>query len=291
MNKEVQMPTSYQGKSLPSTKQRIRIYHHHHARFFYETTIKHHLFTIAAVIISIVLLISLTFHFSYTKNAFNINQISAVDILIATYNTLFRLFISYILAMIISIPLALLIVSTPKTQRILLPIVDVAQSIPVLAFFPVAVTFFTAYGAFELAALFILVMVMLWNIVFPTIEGLQTIPEDITSAAKVFNVRKQRKFWYITLPAIFPYLVTGSLLAWAQGWTTIIIAEVLHTYIPHGNPSQDLLGLGSLLVDANASGLITLFLVTLIIMILIITLVNLFIWQRLIHLSQKFKFD
>jgi NitT/TauT family transport system permease protein len=125
---------------------------------------------------------------------------------------------------------------------------------------------------------------MLWNIVFPVIGGLQTIPDDIKSAALVFNVRGWRKFWYITLPAIFPFLVTGSLLAWAQGWTIVIVAEVLHTYIPHGTPSQDLLGLGSLLVDSSAQGKNGVLLAALTAMILLVTLLNLAVWQPLLHL-------
>ena len=111
------------------------------------------------------------------------------------------------------------------------------------------------------------------------------------SAALVFNVRGWRKFWYITLPAIFPFVVTGSLLAWAQGWTIVIVAEVLHTYIPNGTPSQDLLGLGSLLVDANAQGKNTVFLAALAAMILLVTVLNLAVWQPLLHLSQRFRFD
>ena len=273
-----------------TSKNKIKIYHRH-SMIYYETTIKRHLLTILVVIAFFIVLVSIIFHFSNPQNSFDINQISTKEILIATLNSFFRLLIAYIISMVISIPLALLIVSTPRVQRILLPIADVLQSVPVLAFFPVVVTFFTAYGRFELAAIFILTTIMVWNIVFPTVQGLKTIPNDIEDAAFVFNVKGFKKFWYITLPAIFPFIIIGSLEAWAQGWTTIIVAEVLHTYILHGTPSQDLLGLGSLLVDSNASGKNTLFLVTLIIMILLVTLINLFVWQRLIRLSERFKFD
>lgn len=198
---------------------------------------------------------------------------------------------AYIVSLAVSIPLALLIASTPKVQRILLPIADVLQSVPVLAFFPVVVVFFTAYKAFELAAVFVIFVSMVWNIVFPVIGGLQVIPDDIKSAAIVFNVRGLRKFWYITLPAIIPFVITGSLLAWAQGWTIVIVAEVLHTYIPHGTASQDLLGLGSLLVDSNAQGETAVFVATLAVMIVLVAFMNLLIWQPLLHFAQRFRFD
>jgi NitT/TauT family transport system permease protein len=161
----------------------------------------------------------------------------------------------------------------------------------VLAFFPVLAAFFVAYNAFEPAAAFVIFIQMVWNMVFPVVGGLQTIPDDVKSAALVFNVRGLRKLWYITFPAIFPFIVTGSLLVWAREWTIVIVAEVLHTYVPNGNTSQDLLGLGSLLVDSNAQGKNGVFLAALTAMILLVTRLNLAVWQPLIHLSQRFRFD
>src|SRR5580658_4339502 len=230
-------------------------------------------------------------HFVHPQNAFDMNRVSFRVVAMGTLDTFYRMALAFMFALVISIPLALFIASTPQLQRILLPIADILQSVPALAFFPVVVAFFVARNAFELAAVFVIFLSMLWNIVFTVIGGLQTVPDDVKSAALVFNVRGWRKFWYITLPAIFPFIVTGSLLAWAQGWTIVIVAEVLHTYIPGGTTSQDLLGLGSLLVDANAQGRNGVFLAALTAMILLVTLLNLAVWQPLLHLSQRFRFD
>jgi NitT/TauT family transport system permease protein len=279
-----------QREASPASHEHLVRIRHHKFHFFYET-IKRYLSTILAVTIGIVVVAILVLHFANPSNKFNIDQISTQTLVTATINTFLRLFASYILSLIISIPLALLIVCTPRVQRVLLPVADVLQSIPVLAFFPVVIVFFTASRQFEAAAIFIILIAMMWNIVFTVIGGLQTIPKDVQSAAQVFNVTGIRKFWYITLPAIFPFIVTGSLLAWAQGWTTVIVAEVLHTYIPNGKLSQDLLGLGSLLVDSSAQGKHAVFAATLAIMILLITLINVLVWQRLLHLAQRFKFD
>jgi len=199
--------------------------------------------------------------------------------------------LAFIVSLIVALPMAMLIASTPRLQSVLLPIADILQSVPALAFFPVVVAFFVARNAFELAVVFVIFLSMLWNIVFPVIGGLQTIPDDIKSAATVFNVHGWRRFLYVTVPAIFPFIVTGSLLAWAQGWTIVIVAEVLHTYIPNGTASQDLLGLGSLLVDSNAQAKSGVFLASLTAMILLVTVLNLAVWQPLLRLSQRFRFD
>lgn len=277
-------------EDLGKLKHQIRI-RHHHFHFFYKTSIKRHITSVFTVILIFIVIIPLVLHFVNPNNSFNLNQISALVILTAAMNTFLRLFVAYIFSVIFAVPLALLIVSTPRAQRVLLPIADILQSIPILAFFPVMIVIFTSSHLFEIAAIFIIFVAMLWNIVFTVIGGLQTIPEDVESAAVVFNITGFRKFWHIILPAIFPFIVTGSLLAWAQGWTTVIVAEVLHTYIPNGSISQDLLGLGSLLVDSSAQGKNAVFLAVLGVMMLLISLINFFVWQRLLHFTQRFKFD
>lgn len=270
---------------------KLRRYPHYHHKPLYETTLSRHLVAIAAATGLAIGFAALLFHFVHPRNSFDINRISFADISRGTLNTFFRMALSFILSLIVSVPLALFMASTPRRQRILLPIADILQSVPVLAFFPVVAAFFVANNAFELAAVFVIFLSMVWNVVFPVVGGLQTIPDDVKSAALVFNVRGLRKFSYITLPALFPFIVTGSLLAWAQGWTIVIVAEVLHTYIPNGTTSQDLLGLGSLLVNSNAEGKNSVFLAALTAMILLITLLNLAVWQPLLHFSQRFRFD
>lgn len=269
---------------------KIRHYHHHY-HFSYQTTKSRHLTSIFAVTAAVIAVLLLVLHFANPNNVFDINQVSWVDIYIASVNTLTRLFVAYIFSLILAIPLALAITSSPKAEKILLPVFDIIQSIPVLAFFPIIVVFFTKNQAFELAAIFILFMSMLWNMVFTMVGGLKAIPEDVKSAATIFNVYGFKKLIYITLPAIFPFITTGSLLAWGQGWSIVIVAEVLHTYIPHGNVSQDLLGLGSLLVDSFSQGKNSIFLAALAIMILIISLLNFIVWQRLLHFTERFRFD
>jgi NitT/TauT family transport system permease protein len=263
----------------------------YHAFVRWRLSIGRHLAATVVVILLAIVVSLMVVHFARPNNTFDITRISMRQVLTAALNTFSRMLLAYMLSLATAVPLALFIGRTPRMQRILLPIADVLQSVPVLAFFPIIVVFFTAYNDFELAAVFVIFIQMIWNIVFPVIGGLQTIPDDIKSAAIVFNVRGWKRLWYITLPAIFPFVVTGSLLAWAQGWTVVIVAEVLHTYIPHGNPSQDLLGLGSLLVDSNAQGRTATFVAALVTMIVLVTIINIAVWQPLLRLSQRFRFD
>ncbi len=221
----------------------------------------------------------------------SIGAIHIPEILLGTGYTLIRLFCAYILALVCAIPLALISTSSPLAEKIFLPTFDILESIPILAFFPILILFFIHIGFANGAAIFILFISMLWNIVFTVAGGLKIIPQDITFAAQVFGIKKWNYFRQIVLPSIFPEMVTGSILAFAQGWNIIIVAEVIHTYMPFGTHANDLQGIGSILVDASATGQTSVFVVCLGIMIIVIGLFNYFIWQRLIHYAERFKFE
>ena len=266
-------------------------HYHHHYHFSYTTSKKRHFSSLLIVIGIITFLFIVLFRLLTPQNAIEFRQLSAIDIFYASFNTLFRLFVSYVLSLVLSIPTALFITKTPKIEKIMLPITDIFQSIPILAFFPIIVVAFIKFQLTEGAVIFILFMAMLWNLVFSMIGGLKTIPEDILLASKIFGLKGFKKLWFITIPAIFPFIITGSLLAWAQGWSILIVAESLHNYIPNGKVSEDPLGLGSLLVNSFYQGQNAVFIASLIVMILLITFINFFVWQKLLHLAERYKFD
>lgn len=205
--------------------------------------------------------------------------------------TFVRLVVAYFFALFVSIPLALLITKSTFAEHLLLPVFDIIQSIPVLAFFPLIILFFIHYHFLNGAAIFIIFLSMLWNIVFSIVGGLKVIPNDIKWVAHVFNIRGFAFVREVLIPAVVPYIITGSLLAWAQGWNIIIVAEVLHTYIPGGSADQDLFGIGSVLVNAIARGEHSMFVAAIVVMVLGIAFLNLFVWQKLLHYAERFRFE
>ncbi len=210
---------------------------------------------------------------------------------IASLLTIFRIFIAYIFSFIFALGLSLLVTISSKTSRVLLPIYDVLESIPVLAFFPIIIIFFINHHFNEGAAIFVIFIAILWNLVFTMVGGLQLIPKDIIDTAKLNGIKGFKYLRHVLLPAITPEIITGSILAIAAAWDIVIVAEVLHTYIPNANSSIDLLGLGSVFVNASTESNSILFSSSLFFMILIITLTNIFIWQKLLRYSEKFRFE
>jgi NitT/TauT family transport system permease protein len=259
-------------------------------RHVYPHTLSEKLYSFFVMPLALVALIFVgikIFHLPFA----NLSEPSFYSICVAAVLTVSRLLLAYALAIIVAIPLAILATHSKTAEKILLPVFDILESVPILAFFPVLIFLFFKFGALNAAAIFILFLSMLWNIVFTLIGGIKIIPKDIISAAEVFKIKSWQYIRRVLLPAIFPEAVTGSILAMAQGWNLIIVAEVMHTYIPHGTPSQDLFGLGSILVNAAANGQNSVFLIALLVMILIIALFNFFVWQKLLHYSSRFKFE
>lgn len=264
---------------------------HYHYHFSYPTSFKRHFLSLLFVLAFIIFILSFTLHSISPQPNIRLNEISPTAIFFATFNTLFRLTIAYLFSLILSIPIALLITSSPKLEKVLLPITDIIQSIPVLAFFPIVVLAFIKFNFFDGVAIFILFMSMIWNIVFSMIGGLKTIPQDVKDASKIFGAKGIKKIIYVTLPAIFPSIITGSFLAWGQGWNISIVAESLHSFIPNGSSANDLFGLGSLLANSLANSQNSIFLASLVAMVFTIVIFNFFIWQKLLHISERFKFD
>lgn len=209
----------------------------------------------------------------------------------AFFATLTRLLIAYALALLAAVPLVALSRRGPLAEKVLLPFFDVMQSIPVLAFFPLIAGVFLQFGFTDAAAIFVILLSMLWNIVFSLVAGLKAIPRDISWAAKVFGVTGLAYARRVLLPAVTPSLVTGSLLAWAQGWNIIIVAEVLRAYMPFGMPANDLYGIGSVLVDSVAAGQTGTFISAVVFLVSAIALINFFVWQRLLNHAEKYRFE
>lgn len=263
-------------------------HYHHHFGFSYPVSLAQKLYTIIwgpMLVVLILAILAKSFSVAYPSDT-----ISLGTLFLATGATLLRLGVAYFFALIVAVPLALLVTIGSKTEMVLLPFFDILESIPILAFFPVVILVFSHFGFLNGAAIAIIFLDMVWNLLFTVIGGLKTIPRDIVDAAHVFKIKGWSYFQKVLLPAIFPQIVTGSILAVAQGWNIIIVAEVLHVYIPGGSSSHDLFGIGSILVQASSGGQTNIFIMAIVVMVLTIAFLNFFVWQKLLHYAQRYKF-
>jgi len=269
----------------------MRRVHYYSRRGWWRHSISsiHHVGT--NIIIPLVLLTLLAFATGGAFYLFHTYAEKGLLLLAALLATSVRLLIAYALSLLVGIPLAILGVANRRVESFLLPIYDVLESMPILAFFPFLILFFVTHGWLEGAAIFVIFFSMIWNIVFNAIGGLKTIPGDIFAVGVVFRLSSVARFRRITLPALYPAIVTGSILAIAQGWNLVIVAEALHAYAPRGSDVEDLFGIGSLLVSSAASGDSTTLIAAMSVLLLAIVLFNIFLWQPLLRKSAQYKFE
>ncbi|MDB4991901.1 MAG: ABC-type transport system permease component [Parcubacteria group bacterium] len=202
-----------------------------------------------------------------------------------------RLFIAYVFSLVIGVALGLLAERGRRLESALLPIFDVLESMPVLAFFPVVIILFLKANLLEGAAVFIIFFSMVWNIAFSVVGGVRQTPEDVKAVGVVFGMTWKERLFKILLPSVFPAILTGSILAVADGWNIVIVAEALRAYAPQSDKAHDLFGIGSILVHASSTGDSTTLLAAMGILVVAIALVNIALWQPLLAYAERFKFE
>jgi len=265
-------------------------HHNHHVAMSYPVSLPSRLYALVLGPLAMVGLIALATYF-YPIISTQGTTLTFPVIVEAAMATCFRLAVAYILAALVAIPLSLFVTINSTIEAIFLPIFDVLESVPILVLFPVLVVLFVSTGFLNGAAIAILFLTMLWSIVFTLVGGIKIIPKDIMYAGKIFGLSGFALVRKVILPAIVPQFVTGSILALAQGWNIIIVAEVLHTYLPGGTSAQDLFGIGAILVSASAEAQTNVFLMAVFVMVVIIAFFNFFVWQKLLHFAQRFRFE
>jgi NitT/TauT family transport system permease protein len=204
----------------------------------------------------------------------------------------YRMLAAYIISLIFSIIYGLAATRGRLWERVLIPAVDIAQSVPVVGFFPAAVFFFVALAhgsrlGVEMAAVFLIFTSQAWNMTLGVFEAIRTIPTDSIEALQAFGVRGWLRLRRLYLPAMVPKLVYNSILSWVAGWYFLIACEIITV----GPAHYRLPGLGSYLMEAADRGETMNLISGLITLLIVITLMDIVVWQPLTAWSEKFKYE
>lgn len=163
----------------------------------------------------------------------------------ALFTTL-RIFAAIILSLISTFVLATLAAKNRRMQMIIIPLVDIMQSVPILGFLAFTVSFFIgifpghAYGA-ELAAIFTVFTAQVWNMIFSLYQSLLTVPQDLKDVSGQFCLSPWQKFWRLEVPCAIPGLVWNTMLSISSSWFFIVASEAISV----GNINIALPGIGS----------------------------------------------
>jgi NitT/TauT family transport system permease protein len=203
-----------------------------------------------------------------------------------------RVLIAYLLSLLFAVVYGMSAAKNPLRERIMVPIIDVAQSVPVIGFFPAALYFFIGIGGstrlgVEVAAIFLIFTSQAWNMALGVFEAVKTIPGDIDDALCSFGAEGWLRFRRLLLPASVPKLVYNSILSWVAAWYFLIACEIITV----GDARYRLPGLGSVLMESVEEGHIGDLIAALAWLLLIIVTMDLIVWQPLSVWAEKFRYE
>jgi NitT/TauT family transport system permease protein len=209
-----------------------------------------------------------------------------------TLRTLLRMALAYIISLIFSIIYAYTAYHSQVASQILIPLLDILQSIPVLSFLPGVVLALIALFpgqqiGVELAAIILIFTGMAWNMVFSFYQSLTSIPSELLEAATVYRLNFWQRFWQLELPSGVIGLVWNSVMSVAGGWFFLIAIESFSL----GDEQYKLKGLGSFLGNAAQQGNFISVTWGLAVLITIIILIDFFFWRPAIAWAEKFKYE
>ncbi len=211
--------------------------------------------------------------------------------LIAFYSTV-RMSLAFLLSLVFAIAYGTAAATNRRAGEVLIPILDILQSVPILAFFPPALLFFyyslggSAVGE-EFAVVFLIFTSMSWNMAFGVYEALTTLPADLKEAATVFGVRDWLRFRRLFFPATIPKLVYNSMLSWTVGWFYLVASEAITT----GGLDLTRPGLGSFIYTAGQQGDVASILVGIGTLAVVVLLLDTFLWRPLSVWSERFHME
>jgi NitT/TauT family transport system permease protein len=211
--------------------------------------------------------------------------------LYAAYS-LVRISIAYILSLLFALGYGLAAAKSERAAKILLPLLDILQSIPVLSFLPGVMLAMVALFpgrqiGLELGSILLIFTGQAWNIAFSFYASLKGIPRELDEAARLYRFSAWQRFTELELPFAAIGLVWNSMMSVAGGWFFLMACEMFVL----GTRDFRLPGLGSYLQVAAGAGDTRAIVWGMAAMIAVIVLLDQLVWRPAIAWSDKFKFE
>jgi NitT/TauT family transport system permease protein len=160
--------------------------------------------------------------------------------------TALRMFIAMVVSLGFTFTYATLAAKSARAGSLLIPLLDILQSVPILSFISITVVFFLSlspgriFGA-ELACVFALFTSQAWNMAFSFYQSLRTVPPEMIEAGRMFGLNGWARFWRIEVPFAMPSLVWNMMMSMSGGWFFVVASEAISV----GHTSIALPGVGS----------------------------------------------
>ena len=252
-----------------------------------------------AIAFAIVIGLFIVFSWGMGEMAAPITKLEQVPISLGIDNlpgyamrTTLRMLIAVIVSLLFTLLYATLAAKSRRAGQILIPILDILQSVPVLGYISFTVTGFIALFpgrmmGVECAAIFAIFTAQAWNMAFSLYQSLLTIPNDMHEAAFVFKLSGWQKFWKMELPYAMPGLIWNTMMSMSGGWFFVVASEAITV----GNQQITLPGIGSYISLAIATKDMHAIVWAILAMTIVILLYDQLLFRPLVAWSDKFRYE
>lgn len=206
--------------------------------------------------------------------------------------SLVRAGVAYLISLALTFTLAYWAAKDAFAEKLLIPILDILQSVPLLAFLPPVILAMTRIFprsniGLELSAALLIVTCMAWNMIFSFYQSLKTVPPDLAALADTYQLNWYQRLRWIELPYAAPGLVWNSMVSVANGWFFLMAAEAFQV----GTRNFELPGLGSYMNKAVVSGDSGAEWTAIFAVLFLVVMLDRLVWAPLMVWTQRFQMD
>jgi NitT/TauT family transport system permease protein len=204
----------------------------------------------------------------------------------------FRMFIALTLSTVFTFVYAYAAARSRRAERVLVPLLDILQSIPVLGFLSVTVTAFIALFrgsllGLEAASIFAIFTGQAWNMTFSLYQSLRSLPAELTEMATLYRLSKWERFTRLELPASAIGLVWNGMMSFGGGWFFLAASEAISVL----NRQYTLPGIGSYVAAAVSARDTRALAWAIVTMVVLILLIDQFFWKPLVTIADRYKLE
>ena len=204
--------------------------------------------------------------------------------------TVLRMIAALVLSFLFTFTYATLAAKNRRAEVIMVPLLDILQSVPILGFLSITVAGFIAlfpgnlFGV-EMAAIFAIFTSQAWNMAFSFYQSLKTIPKELKEASDLFGLSSWQKFWKLEASYATPNLIWNTMMSVSGGWFFVVASEAITV----GKTSVTLPGIGSYVAQAIVSKDLSAIGFALLTMLIVILLYDQLLFRPLVAWAEKFK--
>src|SRR6201994_3031265 len=206
--------------------------------------------------------------------------------------TTLRMGLAIICSLIFTFVYAALAAKSRRAEMVLIPLLDILQSVPILGFLTFTVVFFMnlfpgkVLGA-ELACVFAIFTSQAWNMTFSMYQSMRNVPKDLEEASQSFHLSGWQRFWRLDVPYAMPGLIWNTMMSMSGGWFFVVASEAITV----GNTTVTLPGIGSYVALAIQQKNLVAIGLAIMTMLLVIIAYDQLLFRPIVAWADKFRFE